>query len=511
MAASNQTPEVTLTQRAVSGTAWSTMSTAGRQLLSFASVATVARLLGPDAYGIMGMANLLIVFILNFRDLGTGTAIVQRLSISNRLLSSLFWVNFFLGIVLALIVIAVSPFVAAFFHAHALIPILSTLSISFWLTSCGIVPNAILQREMRFKSIAFADLGAGVAAYLVALGFAYSGFGVWSLVFANLANSFTATVLYWLACPWRPRREFDDGEVKSVVGFSLHLSGFGAVNYFARNADNITVGKVLGQTQLGNYQMAYNLMLQPIQNISSVMAQVTLPAFAKIQRDDSRFSQAYTRSCMLIGLITFPVMAGLGVVADPLIRAVLGAKWIGAIPIFQILAPVGLVQSVQTTVGQIYVAKGRTDWMFRFGLITSFFYVAAFLIGVRFGTVGVAAAYGIVHLGLLTLPSFIIPFKLIGLKLRRFASALLPQLLITAGMVAVCLLALQGLDKGGISNQWLRLISTSTIGAAFYIGTLVLVRPPVIQVVEDVARQSGSPLVSRALSLLRPFGRIPHT
>ncbi len=505
MAATDSTPEASLTQRAVSGTAWSTLSTAGRQLLSLASVATVARLLGPSAYGIMGMANLLIVFILNFRDLGTGTAIVQRLSVSHRLLSSLFWVNFFLGLVLALFTTAASPFVAAFFNAPKLIAILSALSLSFWFTSCGIVPNAVLQREMRFKSIASADLSAGVVSYVVALSFAYSGFGVWSLVFANLASSLTATTLYWLACSWRPTRVFDRAEVRSVMGFSLHLSGFGAVNYFSRNADNITVGKMLGQAQLGNYQMAYNLMLQPLQNISSVLGQVTLPAFAKIQRDDARFAQAYTRTCMLIALITFPVMAGMGVLADPLIRAVLGAKWVGAIPIFQILAPVGLVQSVQTTVGQIYVAKGRTDWMFRFGFFSSIFYVTAFIVGVRFGTVGVAGAYCIVYLGLLMIPGFIIPFRLIGLKLGRFAYALLPQLLVTAGMAVICLLATHGLEKAGITNQWLRLISISSLGAAFYIGALVFLRPPIIRVLEEVIAQSGHPGIARALVFIRPF------
>lgn len=503
MATSNQIPETTLTRRAVTGTAWSSMSTAGRQVLSFASVATVARLLGPDAYGVMGMANLLIVFILNFRDLGTGTAIVQRLRVSNRLLSSLFWVNFFLGIVLALVVTGASPLVAAFFKTPALIPILSTLSISFWLTSCGIVPNAILIREMRFKATATADLGGAFVAYVVALTLAFSGFGVWSLVFANLANSFTSTVLYWVQCPWRPSREFDTDEVKSILGFSLHLSGFGVVNYFARNADNITVGKVLGKAQLGNYQMAYNLMLQPIQNISSVMAQVTLPAFAKIQNDNERFAQAYTRSCMMIALITFPVMAGLGVVADPLIHAVLGKKWLAAIVIFQVLAPVGLVQSVQTTVGQIYVSKARTDWMFRWGLATSFLYVGAFLIGVRYGTVGVAAAYAIVYLGLLMVPSFLIPFRLIGLKFSSFFLALLPQILVTAGMTTLCWLTLRGFNHFGVSNQWMRLVVTSLLGAAFYVGTLLAWRPPIMEIMEQVMGQSGSPLIARALGIVR--------
>ncbi|MBV8552211.1 MAG: MOP flippase family protein [Acidobacteriaceae bacterium] len=502
MPASNQTAEPPLTQRAVSGTAWSTLSVAGRQVLSLASVATVARLLGPGAYGVMGMANLLIVFILNFRDLGTGMAIVQRLSISNRLLASLFWLNFFFGIAMALIVIAASPFTAAFFNTHELVSILCTLSLSFWFTSCGVVPNAILQREMRFKALAMADLKAGLIGYLVALSSAYAGFGVWSLVFASLANSFTAALFYWLASSWRPTWEFDKAEVTSVFGFSLNLSAFGIVNYFARNADNITVGKVLGRLPLGNYQMAYNLMLTPIQNISSVMAQVTLPAFARIQEDNERFRQAYIRSSMLIALITFPVMAGLGVVADPLIRAVLGPKWLGAIRIFQILAPVGLVQSIQTTIGQIYVAKGRTDWMFRWGVAASIAYVTAFLVGVRFGIVGVAAAYCIVYVGFIMTPGFAIAFKLIDLKVSRFAHALLPQLLITGAMTLACWGWLHGLEMLGVSNPWTRLISTSALGAGFYIAALIITGPPIMRVLEEVLSHSGNPVVARSIRFI---------
>ena len=503
MSSAEQTVEPTLTRRAVSGTAWSTLATVGRQVLSFASVATVARLLGPKAYGVMGMANLLIVFILVFRDLGTGTAIIQRLSISNRLLSSLFWVNCLLGMAMSLAVVGVSPLAAAFFHTHELIPILSTLSLSFWLTSCGIVQSSILRREMRFKTLAVVDLVSGLISYLVALSFAFTGFGVWSLVFANLANSVAATLMYWFASEWRPSREFDAAEVKSVVGFSLNLSGFGVVNYFGRNADNIIVGKLLGQAQLGDYQMAYNLMLTPIQNISSVMAQVTLPAFARIQDDNERFCQAYIRSCMMIGLITFPVMAGLGIVADPLIRALLGAKWVGAILIFQILAPVGLVQSVQTTIGQIFVAKGRTDWFFWWGMVSAIIFVIAFLIGVRFGTAGVAAAYCIVYIGVLMVPGFWIPFRLIGLKLSRFANALLAQLLITAAMTAVCGFWLFGLHRLGIFNPWIGLVSTSVLGALVYVAALVLLRPRVMEVMEEIMEHYGNPMVTRSLRVLR--------
>ncbi len=467
-------------------------------------MATVARLLGPDAYGVMGMANLLIAFILNFRDLGTGTAIVQRLSISDRLLSSLLWVNFLLGVIMSGVIAAASPLAAKFFSTPELVPILCTLSISFWLTCCGVVHTSLLLRGMHFKALAVIDVTSALASYLVALTCAYSGLGVWSLVFANLASSFSSTLGYWLASSWRPKWAFDRAEIKSIMNFSLNLSGFGVVNYFARNADNIVVGRVLGKLLLGDYQMAYNLMLTPLQNISSVIGQVTLPAFAKIQEDNERFRFAYVRTCMLIALVTFPVMAGLGVVAHPMIDAVLGSKWTGAIRIFEILAPVGLIQSVQTTVGQIYVAKGRTDWMFRFGALTCVVLVTTFVVGVRFGTVGVATAYCIVYIGILMVPGFIIPFRLIGLKLSTFASAMLPQLLLTGGMALVCWTWLRVLHNFSVTNPWVQLISTSLLGAGVYIGSFVLLWPAVMSHLEEILSTSmGTRLASCVMSARR--------
>jgi O-antigen/teichoic acid export membrane protein len=497
-----------LSQKAAAGVAWSTIATAGKQILSIASLATVARVLGPGAYGIMGMANLVIVFVTNFRDLGTGTAIVQRQSVTNSLLSSLFWVNCFLGVFLAIAVAGTSPLTARFFDAAELVPILCVISVSLWLSSAGVVHNSLLLRNMRFRALAIADLAAAGAAYGVALACAYSGLGVWSLVYANLANSLTSTVFYWIAARWRPNPQFDREEIKAVTGFSLNLSGFGLVNYFARNADNAIVGKVLGAVALGDYQVAYNLMLTPLQNISSVIAQVTLPGFAQIQNDDARFRSAYVRSSSIVSLITFPIMAGLGVVADPLIRAVLGQKWIGAIVVFQVLAPVGLLQSVQTLVGSIYIAKGRTDWMFRWGVYYCIVVVIAFLAGVHFGAVGVAAAYLIAYTTLLLYPGFAIPFGLIGLRMRDFASALLPQALLTASMVLVCWGWLHGLTIVSISNVWFQLLSTSLLGAIMYLAELLLFRPKAIGYALDIASTSQNPVAQKYVSVLKRISRV---
>ncbi len=140
--ADTEAKHTTLTKRAIAGTAWSAISTAGKQALTLASVATVARLLGPGAYGLMGMAVIVTNFISNFRDLGTAVAIIHRPTITRTLLSSLFWINFAAGFLMSGLVIVTAPAVAAFFHAPALTGILVWLSLALFLASCGVVPNA---------------------------------------------------------------------------------------------------------------------------------------------------------------------------------------------------------------------------------------------------------------------------------------------------------------------------------------------------------------------------------
>src|SRR5947209_7001304 len=188
-----------LTKRAVRGTAWSALATAGKQLLTLASVATVARILGPQAYGIIAMAAIVIGFINNFRDLGTAVAIIQRPSVCRSLLSSLFWINIGIGAGMCLLVSAGSPVFAGFFNSPQLSPVLRVLAISFLIASAGVVHNALLNRAMSFRALALIDLISATLTYVTALLCALGGLGVWALVFANVMNSAASTIGYWVA------------------------------------------------------------------------------------------------------------------------------------------------------------------------------------------------------------------------------------------------------------------------------------------------------------------------
>jgi O-antigen/teichoic acid export membrane protein len=425
-----------LTQKTVSGATWTGVSSALTQAISLLGTLVLARLLTPEDYGLVGMARLATGLIAIFRELGTTAAIIQRKQLSQEFLSSIFWANLGLAVVTFGLAIATSPLVALFFHQSKIGPIVRLLAAGFIISALSSVPSALFNREMAFRKVMMIEIGAASFATCLAVGMALRGAGVWSLVISSLAGTCITTVFLWWSCPWRPKWLLDWTELRSIASFSLNLSGFNLVNYFSRNADNTIVGRFLGAYQLGFYQLAYNVMLYAVQNISQVMGRVLFPVFAKVQDDNARFRQAYTKAVSTIAVITFPMMAGVMAVADPFVAAVLGEKWHPVASLLIILAPVGLMQSVITTVGNIYYAKGRTDWLFRWGLFATAVSVGSFFAGLHWGIRGVAVAYLIVNL-LLVYPTFAVPFRLIDLKMKDFLRPLWPILGFSMMMLAV--------------------------------------------------------------------------
>jgi PST family polysaccharide transporter len=302
---------------------------------------------------------------------------------------------------------------------------------------------------------------------------ALRGAGAWSLVISSLAGTCVTTVLIWLSSPWRPRWLLSWKELRSIASYSLNLSGFNLVNYFSRNADNTIVGRYLGAYQLGFYQLAYNVMLYGVQNISQVMGRVLFPVFAKVQDDNPRFRQAYIKAVSTIAVITFPMMAGVMAVAEPFVRAVLGEKWHPVASLLIILAPVGLMQSVVTTVGNIYYAKGRADWLFRWGLFGTVVSVSSFFAGLPWGIRGVAVGYLIANL-LMIYPVFAIPFRLIDLKMNDFLRPIWPILGFSMAMVAAVRILgyLLRFEKAAV-----QLAILVPAGVLVYCSLLLLVRP----------------------------------
>jgi O-antigen/teichoic acid export membrane protein len=459
------------------------------QGISFLGTLVLARLLSPQDYGLVGMARLAIGLIAIFRELGTVSAIIQRKELSQEFLSSVFWGNLILATLALGFADVTSPLVALFFHQPETGPIVRLLAAGVLVSSLASVPSALFTRDMAFRRLMIIEISSAAFGTLLAVAMALRGAGVWSLVVSSLASTCVTTVFLWQSCPWRPKWFMSWGELRSIASYSLNLSGFSLVNYFSRNADNTIIGHYLGAYQLGFYQLAYNLMLYVVQNISQVIGRVLFPVFAKVQDDNIRFRQAYTKGVSMIAVITFPIMAGVMAVADPFVRGVLGEKWRPVASLLVILAPVGLLQSVVTTVGNIYYAKGRTDLIFRWGLFATAISVGSFFAGLPWGIRGVAVAYLIVNL-LLVYPTLALAFRLIDLKMSDFLRPLWP-------ILGFSVMMLVGVEILGflvrLEKPAAQLGTLVPAGVLFYCSLLLLVRPVAAVNLFTIRQRSANP------------------
>jgi PST family polysaccharide transporter len=454
-----------LRQKAVSGMKWSAISQAGRLGTQLLTTIILARLLDPSDFGLVEMAMVALGFVAIFKDLGTTAAIIQRKELSGTLLSSVFWVNVFFGLLIMIVLFALAPLIGLFYRELRVVTVLRVLSISFFISGLGMLQQALLERRLAFDTVAKLEALSTMVGAIVGIVLAVEGVGVWSLVFQSLVTVATLTMLLWWSSPWRPQWSFRWSEVKTISQFSLNLTGFSIINFFIRSADNLLIGRYLGAQELGYYTLAYRILLFPIQNISAVTGRVMYPVLSSMQDDNQRFAAAYLRVIAVISLITFPLMMGVVAVAKPLVLTFFGEKWQPVILLMVIFAPVGLIQSIGTTVGAIYQAKGRADWMLRWGVVSGIIIVAAFLIGLRDGIVGVATAYAIASF-ILFYPSFSIPFRLLGLKFSELPSLLWPSF-INSVLMLIALTIFKTFLPASMSNVVV-LALTACAGVIFY-------------------------------------------
>ena len=458
---------MSLKKSVVSGLKWTTASKFGQQVLQFTTLIILARLLLPEDFGLMASAMVVVGFVNVFRDLGLSAALIQKQDLSDELFSSIFWLSITSGLIMMLALIIFSPYIANFYNANTLVPILQVLSLSFLFSGLSAVQQALLEKELKFKTISKIELFATFLAAVTGISLALLNYGVWSLVLQNLVFTFTVTCLFLIRLSKKPKFFFKWREIKSISNFSANLAGFNILNYFVRNADYILIQKFLGEQQLGYYTLAYRLMLYPLKNITVVITRVMFPVLSKIQNDNKRFRNIYLKLVNTISLLTFPLMLGLVAVSENFVIVVFGAKWEPVTTLILILAPLGLLQSIYTPAGIIYQAKGRTDWWFRWGVFTGVLFITAFWIGLQWGVVGVAMAYLIVNL-VTFYPGLAIPFKLIELKVSYFIFSFNKNIIISLVIfvIVLCFEYLFNMYFGVTAS----LIISVIIGIVAYIG-----------------------------------------
>jgi len=423
------------------------------QLLKFSanigSTIILARLLTPQDYGLVGMVTVVLNFVILFKDLGLSMATVQKAEINHRQVSTLFWINLVLSCGLLFITAALAPLIAWFYGEPRLIAITLALASGFIFGGLTAQHQALLNRQMRFTTLSAIDLTSMFVGVGTAIILASYGAGYWALVIMQLTGGLTNTIAVWLMCSWRPSLPTRNAEVRSMLNFGGNLTGYGIINYFARNVDNLLIGKFWGKEELGVYAKAYQLLLLPIQQVNAPVAAVAVPALSRLVEDSAQYRQVYLRVVEKIAMLTMPGIMFMIVTSDWLIQVLLGSQWGAAIPIFTWLGIAALTQPICNSTGWLFITQGRTKDMFQWGLIGETMAVIAIVIGLPWHAYGVAVSYSICTFWLRTPVLFWFVCRTGPIKTGDFYRLMIPSACASGG-VLLALLALR--QWGGISD-----------------------------------------------------------
>ena len=392
-------------------------------VIQLGSTMILARILNPADYGMNAMAVAVTGFAAVFSSLGLSTATIQRADINHQQVSTLFWINAGVGLFITLIVASLSPVVAWFYKTPELFWVMIALSSTFFISGLSVQHTALLNRQMRFYSLAKIQVFSSLMGILVAIFAARNGFGYWALVFNTLTNVSINVFGTWLACRWVPGLPCRNVGVSSLLKFGSDIMAFNVINYFSRNLDNILIGRYHGSSALGFYSKAYQLLMMPITNLRDPITRVAMPALSRLQDDSEAYRSYYLKCVSLLAFVSMPIVVFMFVCSDQLIITLLGGKWLGASDIFKILAIAAFVQPVSSTWGMVLLSTGRSTMYLSVGVVNAVFTCLAFVSGLPWGGEGVATAYALINY-ILLFPILFYSFQDTSIRIKDFILAI---------------------------------------------------------------------------------------
>jgi len=248
---------------------------------------------------------------------------------------------------------------------------------------------------MQFARLAAIDVTSAVAGLAVSIAWTFIDRSYWALFTGTLTGAVLPTLCYWASSRWRPGLPRKVEGISQLINFGAGITGFNFANFFARNLDNVLIGKYWGESQLGLYDRAYKLLLFPLSQITNPLSKVMVPALSRLKDEPDRYRSAYLRVMPLILLVALPGVAFATAMSDVVIPFVLGEQWRQSSGIFLALGFAGLLQPLNNPAGWLFVSQGRSGDFMRWGIVTAVTSVLAFLVGLPYGAFGVAVAYAV--------------------------------------------------------------------------------------------------------------------
>ncbi|MFH1175869.1 MAG: MOP flippase family protein [Acidobacteriota bacterium] len=428
-----------LRNQAIAGMRWTGLATLVVGALQVFQFVVVAKLLSPADFGMIGLALVVIGFLQSYTDLGISAAIIHRQDASQDELSSLYWLNLLAGALTFAAFALASPLIIAFFKAPGLSGLMLFMSLAFLIAPLGSQFEILLRRDLRFDTLAAFEMASAAISSATTVMLAFCGLAAWALAIGYIANVAIRTLCLVAAGVrrFRVHWHFSAAEVRSYLAFGLYQLGERSVNYLVERTDQILIGHFLGVRDLGYYNFAYNLAIQPLSRINPVVTRVIFPVFSRMQNDRETLKRWYLKIVHLLTAIHAPIAGGLAVVAPLAVPLVFGEKWRPSVVLLQLLCVLALLRSTGNPIGSLLLAKGRADLGLKWNLCFFLLTTPVMLVGVHlFGSVGMVVSMLLVGLLAKIASYFYLLRPLVGSCGSQFLAALTRPLVPMAVMVA---------------------------------------------------------------------------
>jgi len=467
-----------LRRTAVRGAGVSVLSQAAVFGTQIISTLILARILTPGDFGLVAMVTTFSMVLMSFGQNGFSQAVMQREELSEALASNLFWLNFVISAVLTVLFAATGPLIARFYKDPLLTKITIVLALTIFLNNVCMIHIALLKRALKFSATSANEIVCGVASVTVSVILAFAGWGYWALAIGALVKPLVLALGAFFLCHWMPKPPSRNQDTRSILGFATNLYGRFSFNYATRNTDNLIVGWRFGPTSLGFYKKAYDLFVMPANQLIIPVADVVLSTLGRLKSGSEEYKNYFLNG---LSILTFAGMAVGGILTlsgKDLIRVMLGPKWAPAGEIFTFFGPGVGIMLIYTTSGLLHLSIGRADRWFKWVGVEFVVTVLLFIVGARWGAVGVASAWT-ASFTILLLPAFWYaghPIKLgIGPIVATIWRYVLAALL--AGVAAAFIFAQIGMHNelpGTVIAAIQRIIVMCALYLALYLAAIVV-------------------------------------